>query len=195
VGAFFSSFDEAWSFFLGRTEPLEDFFAEFPDDDDAWAEGWLVEPSEEIKAAAQRLQKALAQFTWLFPVPDHFLHVWIALSDRIGDAAEEWDDLEAFPIAYANVNCFHAAVVVEVEGPMQQLVAGTPYDDPTFLPHMTLAVAREPASPAELRSVLASLRDAVLGRQVVEELTCVRFPAGRSTLFRPWSVERLVSLR
>ncbi len=195
MGAFFSSFDGAWSFFLGRTEPLEDFFAEFPDDDDAWAEGWLVEPPAEIKAAAQRLQVALAQFTWLFPVPDHFLHVWIALSDRIGDAAEKWEDLEAFPITYANVNCFHAAVVVEVEGPMQQLVAGTPYDDSTFLPHMTLAVTREPAPPAELRDVLASVREAALGRQVVGELTCVRFPAGRSTLFRPWSVERLVSLR
>ncbi len=121
--------------------------------------------------------------------------MWIALSDRIGGAAEEWEDLEAFPIAYANVNCFHAAVVVEVQGPMQQLVAGTPYDDSTFLPHMTLAVAREPAPPAELRDVLASVRDAVLGRQVVDELTCVRFPAGKSTLFRPWSVERLVSLR
>ena len=195
MGAFFSSFDEAWSFFVGRTEPLEDFFAEFPDDDDAYLEGWLVEPSVEIKAAAQRLQKALARFTWLFPVPDYFLHVWIGLSDRMGDAAEEWKDLEAFPIVYANVNCFHAAVVVEVEGSMPQLVAGTPYDDSTFLPHMTLAVARERAPPAELRDVLASLRDADLGRQVVDELTCVRFPAGKSTLYRPWSVERLVSLR
>jgi len=195
MGAFFSSFDEAWSFFLGRTEPLEDFFAEFPDDDDACVKGWMVEPPAEIKAAAHRLQEALAQVTWLVPVPDHFLHVAIGLSDRIGDVAEEWEDLEAFPITYANVNCFHAAVVVEVEGPMSQLVAGTPYDDSTFLPHMTLAVARQPAPPAELREVLATVRDAVLGRQVVDLLTCVRFPAGRSTLFRPWSVERLVSLR
>ena len=144
MGAFFSSFDEAWSFFLGRTEPLEDFFAEFPDDDDACVKGWMVEPPAEIKAAAHRLQEALAQVTWLVPVPDHFLHVAIGLSDRIGDVAEEWEDLEAFPITYANVNCFHAAVVVEVEGPMSQLVAGTPYDDSTFLPHMTLAVARQP---------------------------------------------------
>lgn len=195
MGAFFSSFDEAWSFFLGRTEPLEDFFAAFPEDDEAWHEGWLVEPSDEIKAAARRLQEALARFPWLFPVPDHFLHVWIGDSERMGAAPERWKGLEAFSIVYANVNCFHAAVVVEVDGPMRPLVAETPCDDPTFLPHMTIAVAREQASPADLREMLASARDAVLGSQVVGELTRVRFPAGRSTLFRPWSVEQLVPLR
>ena len=133
MGAFFTSFDDAWSFFLGRTEPLEDFFAEFPDDDEADAVGWLVEPSEDIKAAARPVREALAQFPWLFPVPDHFLHVWIGLRDRIAGAAEKWERLEAFSIDYAKVNCFHAAVVVEVDGPMGQLVGGTSYDDGTYL--------------------------------------------------------------
>jgi hypothetical protein len=195
MGDLFSSFDEAWSYFLVRTKPLEDFFAEFPEDDGAYLEGWLVEPSDALKAAARPLQESLARFPWLFIVPDHFLHVAIGLSSRIGGAADEWESIEAFPISYANVNCFHAAVVVEVDGPMRRLVAGTPYDHPTFLPHMTIAVAREPAPPAELRDVLTSLRHTELGSQLVGELTCVRFPAGRSTLYRPWSVERLVPLR
>jgi hypothetical protein len=195
VGELFSSFEESWRYFLQRTEPLEGFFDDFPDDEDAFLEGWLVEPSDEVKEAAKPIQGSLSRFPWLSPVPDHFLHVWIGLGHRIGDAWEGWRELESFPVEYARVNCFHAAVVVEVSGgPLRQLVAGTPNDLPTFLPHMTVAVTREPASPEPLRDVLMPLRDTVLGRQVVGELKRVRFPAGRRTLYRPWSEEQLVPL-
>jgi 2'-5' RNA ligase len=192
MGEFFSSFEESWEYFLEREQPLEDFFAEFPDDDSASHEGWLVEPSEEIKEAARPLQETLAGFPWLFPVPDHFLHVWIGIDDRVGDACQR---LEPFPIVYANLNCFHAAVVVEVDGPLRQLVEGTSNDLPTFLPHMTLAVTRGEAPPDELRALLKELRRNRLGAQVVREVKRVRFPAGRRTLFQPWSLEQLVSLQ
>ena len=194
MGEFFASFEESWSYFVERTEPLEGFFDDFPDDENAFLEGWLVEPSDEIKAAARPIQESLARFPWLFPVPDHFLHVWIGLGERIGEAWKGWRELGSFPIEYAGVNCFHAAIVVEVKGPMRRLVAGTPNDMPTFLPHMTVAVTREPASPAPLRDVLAPLRDAVLGHQIVGEVKRVWFPAGRTTLYRPWSEEQLVPL-
>jgi hypothetical protein len=195
MGEFFTSFDEAWSFFLQRAEPLEDFFADFPDDDEASLEGWLIEPSDELKAAARPLQQSLSRYPWLFPVPDHFLHVWIGLGDRIGDAWEGWREIESFQVAYAGVNCFHAAVVVEAAGPLQQLVRGTPNDLPTFLPHMTVAVTHEPSPPGALRDALVPLRHTVLGSQLVGEVKRVRFPAGRRTLYRPWSVEQLVPLR
>jgi hypothetical protein len=190
----FSSFEEAWRYFLERRDPLEGFFHEFPDDEGSFLEGWLVEPSDEIKAAAGPIQEELSRFPWLFPVPDHFLHVWIGLREQIGDGWQQWNELGPLEVEYARPNCFHAAVVIEVAGPLRQLVKGTPNDLPTFLPHMTVAVTREPASPAPLREVLAPVRETVLGSEVVREVKRVRFPAARTTLFRPWSVEHLVSL-
>ena len=52
MGRFFTSFSEAWDYFLGRAEPLEWFLGDFPDDEDFVAEGWLIEPSWQIKRAA-----------------------------------------------------------------------------------------------------------------------------------------------
>lgn len=194
MGELFSSFEEAWRCFLERRDPLEGFFDEFPDDESSFLEGWLVEPSDEIKAAAGPIQEKLSRFPWLLPVPDHFLHVWIGLGERIGDGWQRWTELEPVEVGYARLNCFHAAIVIEVAGPLRQLVEGTPNDLPTFLPHMTVAVTREPASPEPLREVLAPVRETVLGSEVVREVKRVRFPAARTTLYRPWSVEHLVSL-
>jgi 2'-5' RNA ligase len=193
VGEFFTSFDDAWSHFLRRTGPLEDFFAQFPEEDDAELEGWVVEPVPAIKAAAAELQRELARFDWLVPVPAHFLHVWLALSERIGDGSRRWEEVERFPVTYARVNCFHTAVVVEV-AELRRLVVGTPNDVPQFLPHMTLAVVRGSPAPGALRDVLVPLRDAVCGEQMVAEVTRVRFPAARTTVFRPWTVEQVVPL-
>ena len=39
MGRLFTSFDEAWAFFLGRTEALERFYGQFPDDEEFVAEG------------------------------------------------------------------------------------------------------------------------------------------------------------
>ncbi len=195
MGEFFTSFEDAWSFFLGRTEPLEDFFEDFSQDEDSSLEGWVVAPPAHVTLAAGNIQDTLSDLDWLVPVPDHFLHIWIGVAERIGDAWERWRKIEPFAIEYARVTCFHSAVVVEIEGPLRRLVAGTPNDLPSFLPHMTVAVVREPRAPGELRDALLPLRDSRLGEQVVSEVKRVRFPAARTTLLRPWTVEQLVSLR
>ena len=195
MGEFFSSFDDAWAHFLRREEPLEDFFADFPEDTSAVLEGWLVEPPPEVKTAALEIQRELADSDWLVPIPAHFLHVAIGLRQHIGDAWEGWHEIEPFGVAYARVNCFHSAVVVEVAGAeMRRFVAGTPNDLPTFLPHVTVAVVREPRPPGRLRDVLGRVRESVLGEQIVREATLVRFPAARTTLFPPWTIEQVVSL-
>lgn len=195
MATFFTSFDEAWSSFLRRVEPLEEFFADFDEDEGTVSEGWVVEPPAHVKLAAGSVQDALSHLSWLVPVPDHFLHVAIGLGDRIGQAWEGWKVVDDFSVTYGRVNCFHSAVVVEVDGPIRRLVAGTPNDLPAFLPHMTIAVVRESCAPGELRELLRPLRESRLGDQVVREVKRVRFPAAQTTLFRPWTVEQLVPLR
>jgi len=195
VGELFTTFDDAWSQFSQRSEPLEDFYADFPEDRSAFLEGWLVEPAPAIKRAAAEIQRELAQFDWLVPIPPHFLHVAIGLREHIGEAWRGWGDVEHFSATYARVNCFHSAVVVEVEGALRRLVAGTPNDVPTFLPHMTVAVVGQPRAPDGLRERLGQLRESVLGEQSVRDAKLVRFPAARTTLFRPWTVEQVVALR
>jgi hypothetical protein len=77
VGRLFTSFDEAWEYFLGRAEPLEWFFGDFPEDEGFAAVGWVIEPPGEIKQAALELQATFASLEWLAPIPEHFLHVWL----------------------------------------------------------------------------------------------------------------------
>ena len=189
MGRFFTSFDEAWQYFLGRAEPLELFFGDFPEDEASLAEGWVVVPPKEIKRAARELQGALASFEWLAPVPEHFLHVWLAGATSTGGRAHELRHSGAFDAVYQRVNCFHSAVVVEVEAPqLRELIAGTEVDASTFLPHMTIGVTREEHDPRELRAALLPLRNAELGGGKVAELTCIRFPAAQTTLLQPWTV-------
>jgi hypothetical protein len=159
-------------------------------------DGWIVEPAQGVKAAAGNVQESLRGFDWLDLVPEHFLHVWLGIPQRLDDAPEVlWPELGPFEIGYGRPNCFHSAVVVEVTGPIRQLVAATKNDVPEFLPHMTLAVTRTEHDAAELRAVLMRLRDTQLGPQTVGETKLVRFPAAQSTLFQPWEVVESVRLR
>jgi hypothetical protein len=103
-------------------------------------EGWIVEPSREVKAAAAGVQESLRRFDWVELVPEHFLHVWLGVPERLGEAPLRWPELAPFEIGYPRPNCFHNAVVIEVMQPMPRLVAGTQNDLPEFLPHMTVAV-------------------------------------------------------
>ena len=157
-------------------------------------EGWIVEPSREVKAAAARLQESLRPFDWIDLVPEHFLHVWLGVPERLGDAPQRWAELAPFEIGYPRSNCFHSAVVVEVTQPVCRLVAGTQNDLPEFLPHMTVAVIRVEHPAAELRETLTELREIAVGVQTVGETKLVRFPAAQSTLFQPWEVVRTVRL-
>ena len=93
------------------------------------------------------------------------------------------------------MNCFHSAVVVEVEAPqLHNFVAGTRVDSATFLPHMTIGVTREEHDPEDLRRALLPLRNARLGVGEVTEVKHIRFPAAQTTLLRPWSVIQTVPL-
>jgi 2'-5' RNA ligase len=182
MGRFFTSFDEAWQEFLVRTDPLEPFFDAFPDDEHAVIEGWVVEPPQAVKDEARRVQERLARFEWLAPVPDHFLHVWLAEEVAPGATVRA----EAGP-----VTCFHDAVVAEVHGGLARLVPDAPQ---TFLPHLSLAYVREAHDPAELREALRPLRGEQLGAFEIDEVQRVRVPAARTTVTRPWQVVRTLAL-
>jgi 2'-5' RNA ligase len=157
-------------------------------------EGWVVEPPQEVKAAAAGVQDLLRRFGWIELVPEHFLHVWLGVPGRLGEAPQRWPELAPFEIGYLRPNCFHDAVVIEVTQPMRRLVAGTENDLPEFLPHMTVAVTRVEHPAGELRETLTGLRETDLGAQTVGEAKLVRFPAAQSTLFRPWEVVETVRL-
>jgi 2'-5' RNA ligase len=187
LGRFFDTFDEAWADFLAREEPLESFFDTLPDDRAATLDVWLIEPSGEVKAAAAEIQRAFAQLGWIEPTPPHFL-----LHVTIGHGTGADPPVRApFEVAYRRVNCFHEAVIVEVEsaGEVERLQQRTP-----SLPHLTIGYVREPGPPGELREALEPLRDADLGRQRVEELVLCRVPASRWTFLQPWTVLRRLQL-
>jgi hypothetical protein len=189
VGRFFTSFDETWQYFLGRSEPLERFFGDFPEDKAFVAEAWVILPPTEVKQAALKLQREFASFEWLTLVPEHFLHVALGGAPAAGGWPHELRHSGAFDAVYERVNCFHSAVVVEVEAPqLRELIAGTQLDASTFLPHMTIGVTSEEHDPGELRTALLPLRNAELGGGTVTELTRVRFPCAQTTLLQPWTV-------
>jgi hypothetical protein len=157
-------------------------------------EGWIVEPSPDVKAAAASVQERLRNFEWLQLVPEHFLHVWLVVRDRVGTAPQGWPGLTPFEITYGGPNCFHNAVVLEVTAPVRQLVAGTKSDVPQFLPHLTVAVTRVEHEPQALQKIMGDLRGSVRKQQTVGEAKLVRFPSARSTLFQPWQVLETVRL-
>jgi hypothetical protein len=173
---------------------LERFYDQFPTDEHSVLEGWIVEPSPEVKAVATSLQVSLARFDWLDLVPEHFLHVWLGVPELLGKAPERWPEVAPFDVRYPRTNCFHSAVVVEVTHAVRRLVAGTKNDLPEFLPHMTIAVTRREHSADELRDELTRLHETEVGAQTVGETKLVRFPAAQSTLFEPWEVVETVRL-
>jgi hypothetical protein len=207
VGRFFTSFDEAWEFFLDRDSELEDFFAQFPVTDE-YVLGWLLPVEPSLHPAIANVQESFSQLDWVTPLRSDFLHVWIgavAASPRRPEAAEiasalgaterAWADVEAFDLVYTRVNCFHDGVVAETRGDGPRLllsrlvdagISRVPMD--TFLPHLTLGVFNAPADPGLLRNVLVPLRQTELGQQrVTEALLCV-VPGSRATILDPWEV-------
>jgi len=187
VGERFTSFDDAWSSFLARSEPLESFFDEFPEDTSYVAEAWLVVPPPEVKREAVRLQSALEDVPGLVVVPHHFLHVSIGDGPDLDDLRE----LGPFELRLAAVNCFPAAVVAEIDSTELDRV-----DAPaTFLPHLSLAYVEKPTAADPVRKAVLPLRDVSLGSFVVDELVRVQMPASRTAILQPWSVVERASLR
>jgi hypothetical protein len=188
VGEWFTSFDDAWSSFLARTEPLEPFFDEFPEDPSFVAEDWLVVPPPQVKREAVRLQSELEDVPGLVVVPHHFLHV--SISDN-GPDLDDLRELGPFELRLARVNCFPTAVVAEIESTDLDRV-----DAPaTFLPHLTLACVAKHTAVEPVREAVLPLREVSLGSFVVDELVLVQVPAARTTILQPWTVVERGSLR
>lgn len=183
VGEWFTGFDQAWAHFLARREPLESFFAQFEDDPEAVADGWLIVPPPEVKREALRVQSALEGVPGLELVPHHFLHVWIRGTAH-GPDPSELAELTPFELEYRLLNCFHNAVVVEATSDVFARVDAPP----TFLPHLTVAVVRGEPDPGPVRAAVEPLRGVELGSDLVEELVRVRFPASTTTIFQPWTM-------
>ena len=205
MGVFFTSFDDAWRHFLARREPLEDFFAHQPEEEATLA-AWLITPPDELKQAAAQLQDDLAHVAGIEWTPQHFLHVWLTplaldptdeqVSALTGAAREAWAEVDPFEIQYRRLNCFHDAVVVEVEGDGPRVLLELTGDaEPTFLPHMTLGYFRGENDPAQLRDAVVPLRDAGLGLQRVTELQLCLAPFDRHRIVTtPWTVADTVRL-
>ena len=183
MGRFFTSFDEAWSAFLQREEPLEDFYAPFPDEPDATVDAWLLVPGPAVTRAALDLQRAFANLPWLVMIPEHFLHV--SLRDDV-----DWTQAPPLTLRYARVNCFHDAVVAEVQCDELRRFVG----DPLFLPHLSVAYVAEPREPGAVREALVGVRDSVLGEETASEVLRCRVPVSKATLLQPWQVLERVRL-
>jgi hypothetical protein len=137
----------------------------------------VIEPPPEVKRVALRVQGELEPFDFLELVPHHFLHVSVPPA-----AVREFD--EPIDLEYSRVNCFHTAVVAEVDAPALRALDPTP----TFLPHMTLAVVRRPEAPDELRRVLEPLRETSFGRQRVDDILRIHVELSREGGLQPWTV-------
>jgi 2'-5' RNA ligase len=184
----FTSFDQAWDHFLARTEPLESFFYQFPEEDTE-GEGWLIVPPPEVKREVLRLQGELEDVPGLELIPHHFLHVW--LGRQHGPDVEELAGGGPFELAYRKASCFHTAVFVEAHAERLDEV-----DSPdTYLPHLTIAVARGAPDVQPVRDAVVPLRDGDLGTTLVDELVYARFPMSRSTVLQPWTVIERLPLR
>jgi 2'-5' RNA ligase len=222
MGRFFTSFDEAWQFFLQREEDLEDFFADFPEGD-SFILGWLLRLGDSLAHRVQDAQRALAHLEWITPLPGDFLHIGIAgvacaarrpTRDEVEVAHERarraWAGTKSFQLSCRRLNCFHSAVVVEVrsDGPRALVAALVEsgywrelslegalegVQTETFLPHLTIGVVNTPSEPTPLREALVPLRDIDFGEAWIEEATLCVVPASRSTLLDPWEVVASVS--
>jgi hypothetical protein len=126
--------------------------------------------------------------------------------DLVVDRARRaWAGTGSFEVGYRRLNCFHSAIVVEVEDggpralatqlvesgywqqlPVEGAMRGVALE--TFLPHLTIGVVNRPSDPAPLREALVPLRGVELGRQRIEDATLCVIPASRTTVLDLWEV-------
>lgn len=212
MGRFFTSFDEAWQFFLDRDDELEDFFARLPEQESFFL-GWLIRFDQALGQAAREAQRLLSHLDWITPVPVPVLHTSLAgvsfsaqppardeIDAVVERAAQAWREVEPFEVGYERITCFHDAVVAEVSGNgpralVERLVESDPARLDTYLPHVTLGVFNRPHGPAPLRAALAPLRNRSLGAQVVGEATLCLIRLSRSPILPPWEWEVVGSVR
>jgi 2'-5' RNA ligase len=200
IGRWFESYDEAWSYFVARETPLEDFWSVLPEPDGSILAGWLIEPPLQVKDAVRDLLARLGRVDHVAAVPRHFLHIWIhgvahdPTPDRVSklvDAAREiWAEQRSCEIALRHANCFHDAAVVEAhtDGVPRLLAALNPDADlRILLPHMTVGYLRSP-SAASMREALVDFRGEEFGSFHADNVRLCLIPIARSTFMRPWKV-------
>jgi 2'-5' RNA ligase len=138
-------------------------------------------------------------------------------ADELASAVERaenlWKERSAFDVTYPRINCFHPAVVAEVEGKGPRLLAEGLIEDgywetidiegaqplsgqrlETYLPHVSIGYVEGANDPEPLRDALIPLRESNLGSQRVSEASLCLMPASRTTLLSPWEVVGSVSL-
>lgn len=200
IGKWFESYDEAWSYFLARETPLEDFWSVLPEPDGSILAGWLIEPPHRVKDAVRDLLARLGRVEGVAAVPSHFLHIWIhgvahdpgadRITELVDAARETWAEQDSFEIALRHANCFHDAAVVEAhtDGVPRLLAALNPDADlRVALPHMTVGYLRSPAA-ASMRDVLEDFRGKEFASFHADSVRLCLIPIARSTFMRPWKV-------
>jgi hypothetical protein len=178
----------------------------------------LLRLDDGLLSAVQRVQEPLSRFDWITLQPNYFLHTGIGgvasqprrpsrdeIKAIVERARRVWAGVKSFDITYPRLNCFHEAVVAEVEGDgprglVSKLVEANYWSDlpvagamrgvqlDTFLPHLTLATVNRPSDPRPLQNALVALHGTGLGDQRVSEATLCVIPASRSTILDPWEV-------
>lgn len=203
MATLYRSYGDAWEGFAGATH-MESFLDSQPVTT-KYLLSWQVPVSREVGEATGELRRSLAALGDFVIIPDELLHVSVApigLTDEVDHQLERrqldegrkaWRPLGPFRVRYGPVSCFPTAVVAEVHDRGVFEALGLLRDlppPPTFLPHMTLALAasRRPAAP--VRNLLAPLRDGqfLLGEQVVDRVQLCRIRMGPGSLLEQWEV-------
>jgi hypothetical protein len=195
VGRLFTSFEEAWSEFLAREEPLADFFASLPPEE-AFLTTWLALPGEAVRAEARAVQEELA-VDGLRLIPGHFLHVSLGSQSADLDAARKrLAGFGSFEARYGPVSCFPDAPILEARSERFIALAaalGREQDFDVFLPHLSLGYFEgPPVTP--VREAIVRLRDREPVSEAISEVHLCVVPVARGEILSPWSVAGVVPL-
>jgi 2'-5' RNA ligase len=200
IGKWFESYDEAWTYFLTRETPLEDFRTVLPERDGSILAVWLIEPPPQVKDAVHGLLARLREVEDVAVVPQNFLHISIhavahdpdpsRVRELLDEAREIWAEEPRCEIVLRHANCFHDAAVVEAhtEGIPRLLAALNPDADlRVALPHMSVAYLQSP-SIVSMRNALKEFRDREFGSFHAASVRLCLIPIARSAFLCPWEV-------
>ena len=184
----------------------------------------MIQFDQSLVPAVQEVQAAFSRLEWIVPQPSYFLHISLGavafgrrcptgqeIASALERARRVWARASGFEVAYRRINCFHSAVVVEVEGDGPRLLVKKLVEDnywgnvqieaplaavrlETYLPHLTIGSIKGANDPGLLKQALIPLRDCELGKQRVAEASLCLIPASRMTILSPWKVVGSVAL-
>ena len=186
---------------------------------------WLIRFDQSLVPAVREVQAAFSRLEWIVPQPSYFLHISLGgvafgrrrptgqeIASALERARRVWASASGFEVTYRRINCFHNAVVAEVEGDGPRLLVEKLVEDnywgnvqvdaplaavrlETYLPHLTIGSIKGANDPGLLKEVLIPLRDQELGKQRVTEASLCLIPASRTTILSPWEVVGSVALK